>query len=1287
MCYHSFYLSKTLIRLLCAIGMFCMFASPLRAQISTFPYVEDFETSPAWTVVSVANSDWAWGTPNHTYVIQGAGSGAKCWCAGGLTGAFYANSQQSYVKSPVFDFTNLQYPHIKFKLFYDSEYHYDGGNLQYSLNGGATWSDVGTVNGTTSNPIPEANDCNTQNWYNYPGINYLNTPAGFVTSKHGWCGNSQAGGTGWDPASPGTNCLGGNGPGHWITAEHCLTGCGGQSNVLLRFTFGSGYSCNNFDGFAFDSVGISNGVSNAANFTYSCGSGNTINFNSTFAPCPQTNAWTWNFGDPASGAANTASTQNASHAYSAPGTYTVVLIAKGGACNPPDTVTNVVNVMSASIATSASVTCFGGNNGAATATVSLGTPPFAYSWLPSGGSSLSAGNLAAGNYSFTVTDVNGCQKTATVAILQPTLLNPGVTPTNIQCNGLSSGSATVSVSGGVPSYSYTWSPSGGNGVSAAGLAAGSYSVLVKDANGCQKTATVNISQPPAITGFVAVTNPLCGVPGSATITASGGTSPLSYSWAPSGGTSAASGTLAAGSYTGLVTDAHGCSHAFPITLSSSGNFTIAMSSVNVSCFGGSNGSATSTVTGTSGPYTYAWAPSGGAGASASNLSAGDYTLTVTDAGGCPATSQVSITAPPKLTGSAVVNNITCHGLANGSATITVGGGTGPMTYAWFPSGGSSSTGSALGAGNYSVFVHDANNCMKEVNFSITDPQAISANSSVGNALCNNPGSATITASGGTGLLHYQWMPSGGSSATASLPAGTYTTVVSDSNNCQITVISNVIAPPLFTTAVTASSVSCSGGADGTASVTVTGSTGPYTYGWLPTGNMTFFDNNLVSGNYTVAVQDTNGCQVIKTFFIPEPAPLIPAVSNATICQGEQAAVTATVSGGTAPYSYQWLPQGASTPGVVLSPAVTSSYTLNVSDAHNCYAAPVVVTVAVLPPLSVAVNGPVAGCGGTAAILTATASGGNGNYHYSWQPGSYSGQQISPLITGNMQYTVTVNDGCSAQSAQATTDVSAILTPTILIQASKTSGCPPVCSYFYDSTLIVSNTISAWHWNFSNGASSNAADPFVCFNSAGHYTGTLTVQAVNGCSVTGAISPVITVYTPPVADFSSNSFEGSVYDPLFNLNNTSANYSTVSWQTTAGTFTSNQVSLVYDSEGSYPVTLTAVSSQGCRDSITKIIKVNPEFTFYAPNAFTPNGDVNNEFFLPMGLGWKNETYVLNVFDRWGELIYRTTDVNKGWDGRMKGSNDIVKQDVYVWKVELDDIFNKHHSYVGHVTLIK
>jgi gliding motility-associated-like protein len=378
-------------------GMYCQ-------CVSTFPYVEDFENAPAWTTVSVANGDWAWGTPNHTYAIQSAGSGNKCWSVGNLSGAFYNFWQQSYVVSPCFDFSNLHYPHIKFKLFYESEYHFDGGNLQYSTNGGNTWTNVGTY--------PEANDCNTQNWYNHNNVTYLNNPS-WIGVKNGWSGNIQQGGSGWDPSSPSANCLGGNGPGQWITAEHCLNGLGGQASVLLRFTFAAGYSCNNFDGFAFDSVAISDGVAMSTDFTFSC-QGNSFSFSPLNSTCPAANAWTWDFGD---GTNSTA--QNPSHTYATSGTYTVTLTASGGACNPPGVITHTLSTLNAVITSSTNVTCNGGYDGSAGVTVTPSGGGFTYNWIPFGGNNSFATGFPAGDYSVTVTDAGGCSATASVTITQP----------------------------------------------------------------------------------------------------------------------------------------------------------------------------------------------------------------------------------------------------------------------------------------------------------------------------------------------------------------------------------------------------------------------------------------------------------------------------------------------------------------------------------------------------------------------------------------------------------------------------------------------------------------------------------------------------------------------------------------------------------------------------------------------------------------------------------------------------------------------------------------------------
>ena len=1265
------------------------------AQISVFPYVEDFETAPSWTASTAptstnpASSDWAWGTPNHTYVIKSAGSGVKCWCAGGLTGAVYNDWEQSYVKSPVFNFTNLLYPHVKFKLFYDSEYKFDGGNLQYSLNGGVTWTDVGTVGGTGAAPIIEPNDCNTQNWYNYPSITYLNNPVGFVTSKHGWCGNTQAGGVGWDPTSPLTGCVGGHGPGQWITAEHCLTGCAGQANVTLRFTFGAGFTCNNFDGFAFDRVEVSNGIPNVANFTSTCGTGNTINFTSTFAPCPQTNAWLWNFGDPASGATNTLTTQNASHTYSAPGTYTVVLIAKGGACNPPDTITNVVQVMSSSITTQTNVSCFSGNNGAAVATTSLGALPLTYSWSPSGGASTTASGLTAGNYSFTVTDFNGCQRTSTVAITQPSVIIASVVSTSITCNGLSNGTATLTASGGTAPLSYTWLPTGGNSTSASGLSASNYTTMVSDLNLCTKSVTFTIIQPTIITASVLVTNASCATLGSATVTASGGTGALSYSWSPTGGTSNIASGLSGGNYSVTVTDMNSCSKTVTLSIAPSGGYTTSISSTSVSCFGGNNGTASAVVTGTSTPFSYTWTPTGGNASTASSLTAGNYTVTVSDGNGCIQVNNVSVAQPSVITASGASNSITCNGLSNGSATVIASGGVAPLSYSWSPSGGSSSVASGLGIGNYTATVSDANGCTKTVTVSIVQPTAITTTTLVTNGLCGNLGSATVTASGGTGALAYLWSPSGGTSNIASgLSGGNYSVTVTDINSCSKTATLNVIQSNGFTTAVSSVSVSCFGGNNGSATAIITGTNTPYSYTWSPVGGNGLTANNLTAGNYTITVTDGSGCMGTKTTTIIQPSALATSVTNTTICNGKQATLTPTVSGGTAPYTYQWQPSGSVASSISVTPTITTSYTLTITDQNNCTGTPVSVTVNVLPPLLVAVNGPFTVCSGSTVSLTATASGGNGNYTYLWMPGNIAGSQIHPIVTSNTQFTVVVSDGCTVLPAQAITQVNVIVSPTVTIRYTKLSGCPTLCSTFYDSTLIASGMINSWNWSFSDGQISNSSSPNICFNTSGTYSGTLTVVTNNGCQSVPGVLLNIVVFPVPTADFTSTSFDGNMFDSPFILTNTSINANSIMWETTQGNYTGNSISLNYDSEGMYPIKLIAINSYGCKDSITKSITVKPLFTFYAPNTFTPNDNDNrNDVFFPLGVGWDESTFKLFIFDRWGEQIYSTNDVRKGWDGKAKNGSDMAQQDVYIWKVDLDDVFKNHHRYIGHVTLLK
>ncbi|MBK8341100.1 MAG: PKD domain-containing protein [Flavobacteriales bacterium] len=279
--------------------------------IGAFPHQEDFEGAPVWTVGGTG-SDWAWGTPAHP-LINTAGGGANSWCVGGLTGTFYNLGQSSWLESPCFDMTALDHPWISFKIFWECERQYDGMNLQYSVNGGTTWDNVGAYN----DPV----DCLNDNWFNAANITNLSG----ASPKHGWSGRLGA---------TSGSCQGGSGSNTWITAKHCMPVLANAPEVIFRFLFGAGTQCNNYDGIAIDDILIQEAPTTTAAFSYIC-NGNTIDFTDTSSGCPST--WGWSFGDPGSGSLNSTGAQNPSHTYPGPGSYLVSFSADGPCSDPSNT--------------------------------------------------------------------------------------------------------------------------------------------------------------------------------------------------------------------------------------------------------------------------------------------------------------------------------------------------------------------------------------------------------------------------------------------------------------------------------------------------------------------------------------------------------------------------------------------------------------------------------------------------------------------------------------------------------------------------------------------------------------------------------------------------------------------------------------------------------------------------------------------------------------------------------------------------------------------------------------
>ncbi len=590
--------------------------------------------------------------------------------------------------------------------------------------------------------------------------------------------------------------------------------------------------------------------------------------------------WSWNFGDPASGGANTSALQDPSHTFSAAGTYTVTLIVSTGNnlcyASSSDTATMVVTISASSgfsvIPAQSNILCNGSCTGSASVTVSSGTSPYSYSWN-SGQTTNTISSLCSGTYTVLITDAGGCSATQTISIAQPAALSATTTATQASC-GSSVGSATVTVTGGTSGYTYAWSPTGGTNNIATGLGIGNYTCVLTDANGCMKVATVSITNSGApFVSLAGQANVLCsgGNSGSASVTASGGTPGYTYSWSPSGGTTSAATGLSAGNYFVTVTDGAGCSNIQAVTITEPAVLSYSISSSPSGCAAGT-GAASVVPSGGTSPYTYSWSPIGGTNAAATGLVAGNYSVIVQDANGCTQTATVSVasTGNPSVT---IANqaNILCNGINNGSAGVAPSGGTSPYTYAWSPSGGTNASAFGLSAGTYSVLVTDASGCTALQMISITQPPIITAVPSSLPSACNaSSGSASVLASGGTGAFSYFWDPvSQTSSAISGLSSGSYTVTVSDANGCTqtATVMVSSVGGPTITVS---SDLTITAGDSATLTASGTGN-----YLWN-TGETTSSVTVAPSATttYTVVITDASGCTGLDsvTVFVELPDP-------------------------------------------------------------------------------------------------------------------------------------------------------------------------------------------------------------------------------------------------------------------------------------------------------------------------------------------------------------------------------------------------------------------------------
>ncbi|MEL6804769.1 MAG: SprB repeat-containing protein, partial [Bacteroidota bacterium] len=396
------------------------------------------------------------------------------------------------------------------------------------------------------------------------------------------------------------------------------------------------------------------------------------------------------------------------------------------------------------------------------------------------------------------------------------------------------------------------------------MPAGTYMVTATDYSGSVDSGSFTISAPPTLNATATVdANVSCNGLGDGQLTASatGGTAPYNYLWSTSS-TNATIGSLTPATYNLTVTDNNGCTATTQGTITEpTALISTALVDSNVTCNGFLNGGVKASVTGGTTPYNFAWTNSATT-AALTGISAGVYTVVVTDANGCTSTDSASVTEPAPIVATTVIDsNVTCSGFFDGGATASATGGTSPYDYLWSNTATTASI-TGIAAGTYSVTVTDNNGCTASDSETITESSNISVSIVVdSNATCQGflDGGLTASASDGVVPYTYSWSNTATTASITGVAAGSYTVTATDANGCTANTSEMISEPTAVSAQITLdANVSCNGLADGSLSVTGQGGIAPYTFVWSNTSTATTIDN-LSAANYTVTVTDDNGC--------------------------------------------------------------------------------------------------------------------------------------------------------------------------------------------------------------------------------------------------------------------------------------------------------------------------------------------------------------------------------------------------------------------------------------------
>lgn len=909
-----------------------------------------------------------------------------------------------------------------------------------------------------------------------------------------------------------------------------------------------------------------------------------------------------------------------------------------GGCNPYpicDTIrVNFVPPVTVNISALTTSLCQGETT-TLTANVTGGTGPYNILWNTNEVTTQITG--PAGAYDVQVTDASGCL-VATDNIIINQYAVPPVTAGNdvTVCEGIP---VTLSGSGAV---SYAWTGGVTDGVAfVQPVGSVNYTVTGTDANGCTATDQVNVTVNP--NPIVNAGNDVTVCEGTAvTLTGSGAST---YAW-DNGVTDGIAFTPPVGSttYTVTGTDANGCFNTDQVNVLVNPTPIVGANPDMVVCEG------TSVTLNGSGAVSYAWDNGVSDGvAFVPPVGNTTYTVTGTDANGCIDTETVDILVNPNPIVDAGPNQQMC----NGSAVIL--SGSGASTYQW-NNGVSDGVpfGQPVGTMTYTVIGTDGNGCSAsdQVDVTVYPLPNVSAGSDI--EVCEG----TPVTLYGSGANSYVWDNgvTNGVPFTPNVGSTVYTVIGTDNNGCSSSDDMTVIVHPTPQVETVADMEFCEG-----TSAILYGS-GATTYSW--TGGVVdgvSFVPPVGNSNYIVTGTDNYGCtDTAAVNILVNPNPNINGGPDQELCEGNSVILNAIGA-----MNYLW--SGGVQNGVPFTPTPGQYiFTVTGTDANGCEDTDQVLVI--VNPNPVVNAGPdQTDCEGTEITLSAT-----GSSNLTWSSGIINNQPFVQAV-GTVTYTVydTLPTGCTAFD-----EVVVTINPNPVVTATNDELCEGEAAILYGG--------GAEYYEWTGGVIDGV--PFYPNATSIYY---VTGYDSNGCSSTAFAN--VTVNPLPYVSFTWENQDLSMTAPGTGFNNLSSGAGTFYWDFGDG-YSSSEFEPYHefpDDEGAeYFVTLEGTSVDGCVASVTQYINVAQDYSLFVPNAFTPDNNGVNEIFTPVLFGYDPEDFTMYIFNRWGELVYETHDMNRGWDGSYGRDPSAVQDGVYTWKIEARVLNSRERQvHTGHVALIK